>query len=552
MFSQIKERHLHKIKWILTIGWLLLIASLFYDPISARLTQTNALFGSVTNTCYKFQGECQIMRPYPMGARIFWGMVVPASILILIIFGHEAWRRICPLSFLSQIPRALNWQRKKVIPENSWLGRNHLYFQFALLFIGLNVRLLLVNSDRFLLGIFLLFTIVCAILVGFLYEGKTWCQYFCPMAPVQMIYSEPSGLFGSVAHTAKPKTITQSMCRTVDAGEKDKSVCVACKSNCIDIDAEHSYWENIRREDRRLLYYAYVGLAIGFYIYFGLYSGNWQFLSGAVWQETNQLGTLFEPGFYLNERAIGIPKIFAVPLTLTAFSVTTYIIGLRLEKAYRNFWQRKRKPLPLEQLRHHTFSVATFIAFNCLFFLGIYPTLGWLPGIVANVITWSAIAISSLWLAKAWNRNAEKYTRERNGHLLRRQLKKLTVNFSSYLNDRTLEDLNPDELNALSIVMPNFTNQYRLKIYAGMVGDAIEQRNVSVAGSLREFHSLRKQLGIDDGDHCAVLEQLRIQKPQLFSKTRLFDVCDEDLTVIKSPKKSNRDDITIVRPRSSK
>jgi hypothetical protein len=42
-----------------------------------------------------------------------------------------------------------------------------------------------------------------------------------------------------------------------------------------------------------------VGLVIGFYVYFGLYSGNWQFLFGGVWNETNQFSTLFAPGFYI-------------------------------------------------------------------------------------------------------------------------------------------------------------------------------------------------------------------------------------------------------------
>ncbi|NJN86520.1 MAG: hypothetical protein HC881_09665 [Leptolyngbyaceae cyanobacterium SL_7_1] len=42
------------------------------------------------------------------------------------------------------------------------------------------------------------------------------------MAPVQIVYSEPSGLLGSPAHTAPPKTITQSMCRTIDRNGAEK------------------------------------------------------------------------------------------------------------------------------------------------------------------------------------------------------------------------------------------------------------------------------------------------------------------------------------------
>ena len=36
----------------------------------------------------------------------------------MLVFGHETWRRICPLSFLSQIPRALGIQRQRKIVNN--------------------------------------------------------------------------------------------------------------------------------------------------------------------------------------------------------------------------------------------------------------------------------------------------------------------------------------------------------------------------------------------------------------------------------------------------
>ena len=544
MFSQISERYMHIVRYVLTIAWFILIVSLFYDPVSANLTETNAIFGSsVADACFEFQGQCQPLTPYPIGARIFWGMVVPSSILILLIFGHEAWRRICPLSFLSQIPRALGIQKKRIVSENSWLHRNYLYLQFGLLFLGLNIRLLLVNSDRFLLGLFLLLTIGSAIAVGFLYGGKTWCNYFCPMAPVQMIYSEPSGLLTSVAHTAPPRTITQSMCRTTD-NSREKSACIACKSSCIDIDAEHSYWKGIERRDRQLVYYAYIGLAIGFYLYFGLYSGNWQLLSSGVWHETNQLKTLFAPGFYINELAIPIPKLIAVPLTLTVFSTATYFIGIWAEKKYQRYRKRIKKPLTLEQLRHHTFSVATFVAFNSLFFLGVRPTLGWLPGILPNIITWMAIVASSLWLAKAMGRSIQKYSRERDGHLLRRQLSKLPIDLSEHLKG-SIEELNPDELSALAMVLPDFTSKYRLQMYKGMLYEAIQNKNVSVFSSCQEFRGLRQKLHINDSEHQMILEQLLLEHSELNAHVRRF----HDDTVLRSPKPSCGEDLTIISSR---
>ncbi len=78
------------------------------------------------------------------------------------------------------------------------------------------------------------------------------------MAPVQTIYSEPSSLLSSKAHTAPPRSITQSMCRTISESGSEKSACVACKSACMDIDAKNSYWSKIEQPDQKLLYYAYL------------------------------------------------------------------------------------------------------------------------------------------------------------------------------------------------------------------------------------------------------------------------------------------------------
>lgn len=182
MLSKVSEKQMHNVRLILTIGWLVLILSLFYDPVSAYLTDPAATFSPFQRRqdCFQFQGQCLAMEDYAMGARIFWGMVVPASIFILLVLGHETWRRICPLSFMSQIPRALGLQRRRkvvnpvtkatrmelvTIAKDSWLGRNGLKVQFTLLFVCLYIRLLLVNSDRLLL-VFNFFQAVAWVAVG--------------------------------------------------------------------------------------------------------------------------------------------------------------------------------------------------------------------------------------------------------------------------------------------------------------------------------------------------------------------------------------------------
>jgi len=114
MLTQIPERQMHWVRWVLTSGWLLLIASLLYDPWTSALTEPDHPWSPLrlTDVCIKVQGKCLPQEPYAVGATLFWGAVVPSGIFILLVFGHELWRRICPLSFLSQIPRALGWQRQ--------------------------------------------------------------------------------------------------------------------------------------------------------------------------------------------------------------------------------------------------------------------------------------------------------------------------------------------------------------------------------------------------------------------------------------------------------
>jgi CRP-like cAMP-binding protein len=542
MLSKVSERVMHSVRLVLASGWLVLIVSMFYDPFTAYLTapsNTNSPFRLNSQAvCFQFQNECLQMHTYPLGARIFWGMVVPGSILMLVVLGHEAWRRICPLSFLSQIPRALGIQRRRrvidpdtqsvrtelvSISPDSWLGRNSIYCQFGLLFAGLNIRLLFANSDRLALGIYLLATIVAAISVGYLYAGKTWCHYICPMGPVQTIYTGTRGLMGSQAHQIQ-QPLSQSMCRTTDATGTERSACVSCQSPCLDIDAERAYWENINKPGQKFLFYGYVGLVLGFFLYFPLYTGNWSYLSGPVWNETNQIANLFRPGFYLFDRAVSIPKLLAVPLTLGGFIAASYSIGLRSEKFYRAYAQSRSSKISADLIQHRGFVIATFLAFNFLFFLGVKPTLSWLwiPG--QQVVSWLAIIAITMWAYQSWGRSSEQYTRESLASGLRRQLQKLGIDFSSTLEGRSIEELDADEVYVLAKTLPGVNHDRRIGIYQGLVQEALSLGQVSSATSLVVYKQLRQKLEITEHEHHMILMELGIDDPSLFNPTRLVTV----------------------------
>ncbi|MBD2157624.1 MULTISPECIES: cyclic nucleotide-binding domain-containing protein [unclassified Leptolyngbya] len=520
------ERQMHRLRFMLTFAWLLLIISLFWDP-SALLLKP---FLSQANSCVKVQGECLPQASHSIPLFLFWSLIVPGSILLLLVFGHETWRRICPLSFLSQIPRALGIQRKRKVEtrtgatryelvkirKDSWLGKNHLYVQFGLLTAGLAARLLILNADRLALGIFLLLTIGAAIAVGYLYEGKSWCQYFCPMAPVQMVFTGTRGLLGSEAHQGQKQTITQSMCRTVDKDGNEKSSCVGCQSPCIDIDAERNYWETFTKPGRRFVQYGYVGLLLGFFVYYFLYSGSFDYLFSGAWLWEPDLGnTLFNPGFYVAGQPLPIPKLVAVPMVLGVAIASSYFGLMALEKTLRNYLHRQQKNVSSQQAAHILFSICTFFCFNIFFFFSSRALLKGYPIPVHLLFTGFIVLVSTLWLSRTLERTAERYSRESLVNTLRRQLSKLTIDFSRFLEGRSMEDLKAEEVYVLAKVLPGFNQEHSLQVYKGVLRETLEQGNADSASSLEVLRQIRQELNIKDDDHFTVLTELGIAEPEL-------------------------------------
>jgi CRP-like cAMP-binding protein len=536
MFSRISEQYLHWTRWILTGAWLIIIGSLFYDPWTPVLTQSSHPWSALrlTDNCILLQGECLKETPYALATTLFWGAIVPGAIWILLVFGHEVWRRICPLSFLSQIPRALGWQRQfkrestsgKVryelakVRSDSWLGRNYPYLQFAWLFAGLCGRILFFNSDRLVLAGWLLFTIAAAITIGYLYGGKSWCNYFCPMAPVQKIYSMPSSLLGSKAHTST-QTITQSMCRIVLPGGKEQSACVACQNHCIDIDAERAYWDNLNRPVESFLRYGYIGLVIGYFVYYYLYAGNWDYYFSGAWaRQPDQLASLLSPGFYVLGQAFNMPKLVAVPLTLGLFTFLGYQVGRWLEQRVKTYSQRQFSSISPEVVKHRIFTLGTFGVFNFFFIFGGRPLIQLLPLWIQYIYEASLVLLSTLWAYRTWQRSPDMYSRENLANRFRKQLEKLELDVDQLLEGRSLKDLNIHEVYILARVLPSFTRDKRRTAYRGVVREALQEGYVNYSSSLEVLQQLRQELGITGDEHREVIEELGIEDPELLNPDR--------------------------------
>jgi hypothetical protein len=565
MFGRISERTIQVIRWALVIGWLAIIASLLSDPLSSRFTapgaaaspfRLNRLSTAALNSdryrcpvadehggvdwspfpagtcdprCARVQGRCLIQTAYPMGARVFWTMILPLVPFFLLVFGHEAWRRLCPLSALMQLPRILGVQRRerivdprtgrvetkvRLVKAGSFLARNFWFVQFGLLWLGLSFRLLFINSDRVSLAIFFLAVIAIAIAVGYLFGGKTWCQYLCPLSPVQKFYTEPRGLFESTAHHAPAGgpalgVLTQSSCRRVDAQGKEQSTCVGCRTPCPDIDLERQYWKDLQTHGRRFFYYGYLGLVLGFYVYYRLYAGNWEYYFTGAWtHDESQLGSLLAPGWYLFGHLVPIPKVVAAPVTLAAFIATAYLFGRLVERGYRWWRERQGRPLHPLELRHRVFSVFTFLTFNSFYAFAGRPNIALLPASARTVVDALLVAVSTAWLVTRFRRNVEEYEREGIAASLRRQLVQLRLDTPKLFDGRSLEHLRTDEVYALGRVLPELTAGHSRTVYRETLRDALSSGHTSSAAARNVLRVVRQQLNINDTEHTAVLGEL--------------------------------------------
>ena len=563
MFGRLSERTIRLVRWGLVGGWLLLIVSLVFDPLTARLTDPNAALspfrinraasaalasdryrcpvadqqgavdwvglaeGTCDPRCARVRGRCLIQRPYPMGARLFWTMILPLVPLFLMVFGHEAWRRICPLSAVMQIPRLLGLQRRetstdprtgntetrlRMIRAGSFLARYFWFVQFGFLWLGLSARLLFINSDRLSLAIFFSAVIVAAMTVGYLFGGKTWCHYICPLSPVQKFYTAPRGLFESKGHlgtTPGGPGLTQSTCRRGDAQGKDQSTCVACRSPCPDVDLERQYWRDLPTRGRRFFYYGYLGLVVGFYAYYRLYSGNWEYyFSGAWTHDDSQMGSLLSPGWFIHGHEIPIPKLVAAPVTLAMFILAAYALGRLLERIYGAWSESRGRPLSPADLRHRVFAVFTFATFNAFYAFAGRPNIALFPPVLRTAIDAMLVVVSTTWLVTRFARTLDEYERESIEGSLRRQLVQLRLDAPRLFHGRSLNHLRTDEVYALGRVLPELTATQGRAAYRETLRDAMTAGHTRSAAARDVLKSVRQQLKVSEDDHAAVITEL--------------------------------------------
>jgi polyferredoxin len=521
MLASTPENALRGVRALLLLGWLALLISLFWDPVTPWFTHPSneASPFRVDGSSVVIQGEAITSEPYAMGNRIFWSMIVPLVPLFLLVAGHEAWRRICPLSFVSQLPRLFGIQRKRrklnrrtgvvegavVLPtRQGWWQRHALDVQLALLFIGLNARILFVNSDRTALAVFIIGILAIVLLVGWLWGGKTWCNYLCPLGTVQKVYTGPGGLLESRPHIAKPAT-PQSMCRK-PGPDGDSSNCVGCTPACPDIDRERSYWESLEAPSVRRLYYGLFGLLIGFYGFYYLYSGTWDYYYSGLWtHEPGQLSKLLGPGLYLNQQTVPIPKLISAPLVIGLAVGLSYALWSLIERAWTAVSRRWSPHQSATESLHQVLTVCAFVSINTFYLFAGRGNLALLPAPVVRGVDIVIVLLTSLWLVRTLRRHPLTYRQESLSASLRTQLERLDIDFPRLLDGRTLKDLKPGEIYVLARTLPEFTQTQRLQAYRSVIEDLIRTHRMDQTSSQELLREMREAVGITDAEHREIM-----------------------------------------------
>ena len=525
------ERQMRLVRWALLIGWLLLILSLLLPALSLPERWLPLCQDSLAR-------PCQLHRQ--PGNRLFWGTVVPVGLLLIAVVSHQIWRRLCPLAFVSQLARALGRQRTRpgqkgrpevvMVEADSWLGRHHLALQWSLLIAGLCLRLLVVNGSPVGLAILLLTSLVAALLVGWAWGGKAWCQYICPMGPVQMVLTGPRGPLGTPAHVGTRSRITQSMCRTVSADGREQSACVACQTPCLDIDAERSFWQTlVGKRNLGWIWYSYPGLILAFFLLMeqvgdGLHppdndlgylrSGLWAFdagLPGRIWQPLWP--------------ALAMPRLLLVPLLLSAAAALSAVLFQGLQGQLRASYERQGLGQARERAIQHSRLIASFAAINSFFWFA-DPLQGSLGPQGSQLLRSLVMVASAIALFRNWSRDQATYRRESASESLRRQLRGLP-GLEAALDGRTLEALSPQEVFTLVKAIPALGREQCRSIYRDVMAEMLQSGRLERARALLELEELRSTLKLEDGDHHAVVRLLGQEHPELLERNGLQRQRDE-------------------------
>lgn len=358
------------------------------------------------------------------GGRYVWTLIIALLPLAIVLMGFYNWRKICPLAFFGRLSEWIGWpdrsdmrdnqrRRKRVSP---WLAKNYPVITWGFLTAMLVLRILLINSNAVALALTFIGLCLSAALVSFLYTGKTWCNFICPVGTIEKIY-----LVDNPSHqSVNSKCVKCTGCKLLPS-----------RGLCPDIHFGRDYREELLFPARAAAFYAWPGTVLGFYFWYVLHRPTYwhdlqqhgvNVLRGRA-VEFQPAGTTYDWGYYYSgdwtrdpapwhdwfSQGFGfahlpvflakIPTVLAAPLTLLAFSGLSYGLFRLIEWFWRQVNLRRglRRKSDMTLIRDRMFAFAAFLAFNLFYLFAGAPTLRMLPMGLYNVFHLGVFALS-LWL----------------------------------------------------------------------------------------------------------------------------------------------------------
>jgi hypothetical protein len=428
-----------------------------------------------------------------LAGRVVWTMAVASLPLFIVLVGYHRWRRICPLAFFAQIPVRL--RRPGTKKASAWTESHYYYISFTIFFVSLWLRLIATNGDGHAISAFFVLLSLAALIFGAFYTGKTWCNYICPVSFIEKIYTEPHGL----------RETRNSQC----------AKCTACKKFCPDINEENGYWKEIESGPKKFVYFFFPGLVFGFYFYYYLQAGTWDYYFGGHWtDEPMVIHHAFLPGHDATTAGFffwpAVPRALAATLTLAACGLASYLLFSLLEKFVGAILRRRDAETDAVRVRSVMFALAGFAAFTTFYTFAGAPSLyKYFPWAVPHIFFAVVVLTATYFTARRLRRKQKAFAEETLARNIIKRWEWTDIQPPKDLREAFL-------IHTIRTRESTRGTEKVLEIYK----DAVRETLANGFVTRKEVHlleNLRNQLQIKKADHEKVMASLAEEERALIS-----------------------------------
>lgn len=121
-----------------------------------------------------------------LGLLLFWNILIPVAPALFVI-ATGIWRNVCPLAFISLVPKKFSFSKQIKISEKNIQILELMGLILLLLIVPL--RHLVLNTSGLATAIVLITVGVVSFCLGIIFDTKSsWCSSLCPVLPVEKLY----------------------------------------------------------------------------------------------------------------------------------------------------------------------------------------------------------------------------------------------------------------------------------------------------------------------------------------------------------------------------